>query len=274
MWVFCSVDELERRSYLKPGIWISLGLHLLLFVFLFFYGKQKLHPQDSFVELAEFNLVQPFKEVDATLAAKSGANKKTVPHSTKSEPVKSNDKSMADKPVSKPPIAQQKAPSENTQAANHEASSKSLAAADEGGALSENNGWLDAKEKSALATLSAQPATTEAKKVVIAAHSNEESDADNLTGWGRYGRQISIEAARLKRYPAVAISSHMQGTVLVSVSVSQSGDVVVGLKRSSGYYLLDEQAVAMVSQATKNIAIPTELKNAAKELFVPIRFSL
>lgn len=268
------MDELEGRSYLKPGIWISLGLHLLLFGFLFFYGKQNLQQQDNFVELAEFNLVQPFKEVDTTMAAKGGDNKKTVPHSAKSEPVKSNDKSMADKPVSQPPIAQQKTPSENIQAASpSNVNSGASLAADEHGLTSENNGGLNAKEKSP--PPSATTANAETKKVVIATHSsNEGGGEESPTGWGAYGRQLSIEAAKMKKYPIVAISSGMQGTVLVSVSVSQSGDVVVGLKHSSGYDLLDEQAVTMVRKAAKNIVIPLDLRNTAKELFVPIQFSL
>jgi|GEM_PF-3395936 len=274
MGVFCSVDDVAGRVYLKPGIWISLILHLALFAFLFFYGGQKLRQQDSFVALAEFNLEQAIKEVDMSAASSAKNNNKSATHASRSAPAQATHQLTPDQPVSEPPATQQKSQLVNTQAASHVNSSSNLVA-DEHGLTSENNGWLNAKEKSPPAPPSAPTAAAETKKVVIAAHSSTESGGEEgLTGWGAYGRQLSIEAAKMKKYPMLAISSGMQGTVLVSVSVSQSGDVVVGLKRSSGYDLLDEQAVTMVRKAAKNIAIPSDLRNTSKELFVPIQFSL
>jgi len=267
------MDDLERRNYLKPGVWISLAFHLTLFAFLFFYGSQKLRQQDSFVELAEFNLVQPLKEVDATPPLKSGAHQTSVTHTTKSVPKKSLDQPAFDKSESQSPVTPPK--SESVDAPNATTAKRDAGLiADAAGVISENDGWQSSKQNSPASTSSVPTLSGEAKKVVIAAHAGAEESSDNLTGWGRYGHQLSIEAAKIKKYPIMAVSGRMQGKVLVSVKVSQSGDVLVSVKRGSGYDLLDDQAVMMVNQAVKNLAIPAELRNTAKELFIPIQFSL
>lgn len=266
------MDDVTGRVYLKPGIWISLILHLAFFAFLFFYGGQKFRQQDSFVALAEFNLEQSIKEVDMSAASSAKNNKNSAKHASMYAPTQASHQLTPDRSVSEPLVTQQKTQS-NTQAASDVNNGSNLIA-DGRGMTSENNDWLNAKEKAPLSGSSDQAVAADTKKVVIAAHSSAEDSLEGPTGWGAYGRQLSIEAAKMKKYPMVAVSSRMQGTVWVYVSVSQSGDVVVGLKRSSGYDLLDEQAVTMVRKAAKNIAIPSDLRNKAKELFVPIQFSL
>ena len=254
-----SVYAQEQSIYLKPGIWVSLAFHLLFFSFLFFYGSQPLPRQDRFVELAEFNFDQPIKDARSSSVVRTN-QKPTMPVApSKPTPTKAvPEKSLKPPPVTDMPNEE----SEPKQNVHAPADSSTLTEA------------AKATEARPQATASDQPGAADQKKVVIAAQSSGEAGSVAASIWGKYGQQISVEASRLKRYPAAALSGRMQGNVVIAVKVSKSGEVAVGIARSSGFEMLDNQALSMVSQAVKNIAIPLEVKNTAKELFIPIQFAL
>ena len=97
-------------------------------------------------------------------------------------------------------------------------------------------------------------------------------DADALR---QYRMALAIAARAHKAYPAQARDNAQEGTVDVLVVVHR-GMVVpeVSLSRSSGYRLLDEQAVLMMTRAAAVAGLSPALREAAFSLVMPIRFGL
>lgn len=269
---------MKHDVYLKPGIWISLVAHLLLFAFLYFYHYGHQLQQDHFVELAEFNLEQPIKQVDMSpIAGAQSARKVTSSSAPKSQEASqaSLDKLVSNKQAHEPlPVAEKPKEAINSTSNAQVVNNQSTAVPNDEAGATANDGWRSEKLSKPASSINDQIVSSEQKRVVISAQSSVQTSPDYMVGWGKYGRQISVEASKLKKYPMAALAGRIQGTVMVFVRVSNTGNIAVGVKRTSGHDLLDEQAVAMVSQAVKNIALPAELINTPKDLFIPIQFSL
>jgi len=99
-----------------------------------------------------------------------------------------------------------------------------------------------------------------------------DATADSLN---RY-RQDLVEAVRRFRvYPALARARGWEGVAELAVSSSAGASAPsVGLVRSSGYELLDDEAEVMVKRALATIRLPDDLRTRSFGLALPIRFSL
>jgi periplasmic protein TonB len=76
----------------------------------------------------------------------------------------------------------------------------------------------------------------------------------------QYRLQLIGEARRHKRYPPLARENNWQGDVLVAVSVGANGRASVNVKASSGYEVLDRQALDMFGQAARAVPVPPALR--------------
>jgi len=85
----------------------------------------------------------------------------------------------------------------------------------------------------------------------------------------QYRLQLVDEARRHKRYPPLARENNWQGDVLVAVVVGANGRPTVTLKGSSGYEVLDRQALEMFRQAARAVAVPPALRG--KEFVLDVR---
>lgn len=83
------------------------------------------------------------------------------------------------------------------------------------------------------------------------------------------------EARRLKRYPALARERGWEGMAEITVKLDgvQSVPAVV-VTRSSGFPVLDEQALTTIGQAARMVAVPEFLRGKSVAIPVPVRFSL
>ncbi len=87
--------------------------------------------------------------------------------------------------------------------------------------------------------------------------------------------QVSALIERNKRYPAAAQSRRQQGVVQLSFSLDRKGQVLsTRVATSSGFALLDEEAMALVRRAQPFPPPPPELAGTHVDLIVPIRFNL
>jgi len=86
------------------------------------------------------------------------------------------------------------------------------------------------------------------------------ADAPESLSRDQYRLQLIDEARRHKRYPPLARENNWQGDVLVAVVVGANGRASVTLKGSSGYEVLDRQALQMFSQAARAVAVPPALR--------------
>jgi periplasmic protein TonB len=85
----------------------------------------------------------------------------------------------------------------------------------------------------------------------------------------QYRVQLIDEARRHKRYPSLARENNWQGDVRVGVAVAANGRPTVTLKGSSGYEVLDRQALEMFTQAARAVPVPPALRG--KEFALEVR---
>jgi len=85
----------------------------------------------------------------------------------------------------------------------------------------------------------------------------------------RYRVELIDEARRYKRYPPLARENNWEGGVLVGVVIGANGRASVTLKASSGYEVLDRQALEMFSQAARAVPVPPALRG--KEFALEVR---
>ena len=94
-------------------------------------------------------------------------------------------------------------------------------------------------------------------------------------GVRQYRLNLAHEARRFKRYPPLARQRGWEGVVIVLVSTVASGLVPqVSLGQSSGFELLDQEALELVSQAAHTATVPESLRNRQFGLTLPIHYRL
>lgn len=121
-------------------------------------------------------------------------------------------------------------------------------------------------------------AVTEAA-VPAATHASDaapvRSAADAGAARASWAADVLRRLEQFKRYPAEAVEARQQGVVQLSFQMTRSGDVLsVRIARSSGYDLLDAEAVALVRRARPLPRPPEHFTGDVFDLTVPVRFSL
>jgi protein TonB len=82
-------------------------------------------------------------------------------------------------------------------------------------------------------------------------------------------------AARFKRYPRSAIDNNWEGSVVVRMTVGADGRIAaLGVARSSGHEVLDQQALDMFRTAKPFVQLPPELAGREFELELRAIYSL
>ena len=78
---------------------------------------------------------------------------------------------------------------------------------------------------------------------------------------------LNIAAARFKRYPRAAIDNNWEGEVVVLMLIGADGRIAsLRVRSSSGYEILDRQALAMFRNSQPFVPIPPELRGRSFEL--------
>jgi periplasmic protein TonB len=118
-----------------------------------------------------------------------------------------------------------------------------------------------------VATVEAQPASpSPAPTGPVAQQSRQAPEALSRD---QYRMQLIDEARRHKRYPPIARENNWQGDVRVGVAVAANGRPTVTLRGSSGYEVLDRQALEMFTQAARAVPVPPALQG--KEFALEVR---
>lgn len=96
--------------------------------------------------------------------------------------------------------------------------------------------------------------------------------ADDLR---QYRLDLAREAKRFRRYPPLARERGWEGTTEVVVTIDGAErSPRVHLSRSSGFALLDEQALEMIDQAAPLVSLPGSLRGRSLVIPIPVRFSV
>jgi protein TonB len=114
-----------------------------------------------------------------------------------------------------------------------------------------------------VAAVEAQPAPAAAPPVSAPQPAPESLSRD------QYRVQLIDEARRYKRYPPLARENNWQGDVRVGIVIGANGRPSVTLKGSSGYEVLDRQALEMFAQAARAVPVPPALRG--KEFALELR---
>jgi periplasmic protein TonB len=94
---------------------------------------------------------------------------------------------------------------------------------------------------------------------------------------GEYRLELIEAARRIKdrtRYPPLARDNNWTGNTRVSVAVPPGGAPTVSVRGTSGHQILDEHALRIFRQATREVAVPQELRGRAFVVEVPMVFTL
>lgn len=90
-----------------------------------------------------------------------------------------------------------------------------------------------------------------------------------------YGLALSKTFSKFQRYPRLAQIRHWQGKVQVSLQIAAGGKLIsASVSRSSGYEILDQQALEIVKQANPLPQVPEALQAKTFTVIVPILFRL
>jgi len=77
----------------------------------------------------------------------------------------------------------------------------------------------------------------------------------------QYRLQLIGAARKYKRYPRLAMENNWEGDVVVRMAFGGNGLLAgLSIQSSSGYALLDQQALEMFRQAAKSIEVPPGLR--------------
>lgn len=89
-----------------------------------------------------------------------------------------------------------------------------------------------------------------------------------------YGRSLSSLLARQQQYPRLAALRGWEGEVRLRLKVARKGSLVaVQVERSSGYEVLDQQALQLVQGATLPLP-PESLGDREFQIVVPVNYRL
>jgi protein TonB len=98
----------------------------------------------------------------------------------------------------------------------------------------------------------------------VAATAPPAAAPDPAAALARFRDGIREVAGRYKRYPRAALDNGWTGDVIVLIDVGASGSVSsIRVKTSSGYEVLDAQALEMFSSAVPQVPVPAALRGRA-----------
>lgn len=119
----------------------------------------------------------------------------------------------------------------------------------------------------------AAPRPVHAEPAVVAAPTADEPLDPALLE--RYGRSLSSLFARQQNYPRLAAMRGWEGEVQVRITIARKGNIVAAqVVRSSGFEVLDQSAIQLVSGAGQLPRPPEALQNRELQIVVPVLFKL
>jgi periplasmic protein TonB len=103
----------------------------------------------------------------------------------------------------------------------------------------------------------------------------EPSEDDISAALGQYSGTLGRAIAKHKQYPKIAQIRGWQGECLLDLKIDSSGNVLTAnVKESSGFELLDKQALEMVNKASPFPTPPDALRGRSFNITVPVSFKL
>lgn len=106
-------------------------------------------------------------------------------------------------------------------------------------------------------------------------HANSSSHMKASMSPASWQGSVLQKLERLKRYPSDAQSDRQEGVATIKITINRQGNVLNSrLAKSSGYSLLDKEAVALAYRANPLPAVPESIKGNNITINVPVDFHL
>ena len=262
---------MQRYFNAHPGFWYSCLIHLAIFSALFLFSARSILNAPIYRQIAEIHLENTPSKKEAAPAPMD-----------KVRPVAS---ASQQSPQIQPKLASREQHSNKENSPISVASETKLPSKEADAISQKMEPVKEVRESGAEGSQAVQAAQTnvaEALRSNVVAMSDQaqpvtkatSDNADAAGAWGAYGKNLSQACVKFRRYPASAVASGMRGTVYVTVRIRADGTSDIAIKKSSGFKMLDDEALSMVGQASKVVAIPDILKSKTRELVIPIGFEL
>ena len=240
-----------REFDLPRAIILSILFHLLVvFLLLPKMNKQDMKvPPPLQVSLAEPKSMEnkPTPEKEKSPEPPKPEIKKPEPPKpeVKKEPLPAPDKTPTTVPLSKPPVSV--TPKEEQ--------------------VSETNPKPEANPTRVITKAADTPQET---KTVNAPSPEKVTAATN-----DYSSLLAAAIAKYKQYPKIAQMRGWQGLIIIELQLNPQGGVIYSqIKKSSGYDVLDQEALEMIKRASPFPQPPEALRNKNFTVLVPISFKL
>jgi protein TonB len=240
-----------REFDLPRAIILSILFHLLVvFLLLPKMSKQDMKvPPPLQVSLAQAKSMEnkPTPEKEKSLESPKPEIKKPEPPKpeVKKEPLPAPDKTPTTVPLSKPPVSV--SPKEEQ--------------------VSETNPKPEANPTRVITKAADTPQET---KTVNAPSPEKVTAATN-----DYSSLLAAAIAKYKQYPKIAQMRGWQGLIIIELQLNPQGGVIYSqIKKSSGYDVLDQEALEMIKRASPFPQPPEALRNKNFTVLVPISFKL
>jgi len=240
-----------REFDLPRAIILSILFHLLVvFLLLPKMNKQDMKvPPPLQVSLAEAKSMEnkPTPEKEKSPEPPKPEIKKPKPPKpeVKKEPLPAPDKTPTTVPLSKPPVSV--TPKEEQ--------------------VSETNPKSEANPTRVITKAADTPQET---KTVNAPSPEKVTAATN-----DYSSLLAAAIAKYKQYPKIAQMRGWQGLIIIELQLNPQGGVIYSqIKKSSGYDVLDQEALEMIKRASPFPQPPEALRNKNFTVLVPISFKL
>jgi len=250
-----------REFDLPRAIILSILFHLLVvFLLLPKMNKQDMKvPPPLQVSLAQAKSMEnkttpekekspepPKPEIKKPEPPKPEVKKPEPPNpEVKKEPLPAPDKTPTTVPLSKPPVSV--TPKEEQ--------------------VSETNPKSEANPTRVITKAADTPQET---KIVNAPSPEKVTAATN-----DYSSLLAAAIAKYKQYPKIAQMRGWQGLIIIELQLNPQGGVIYSqIKKSSGYDVLDQEALEMIKRASPFPQPPEALRNKNFTVLVPISFKL
>ena len=240
-----------RKFDLPRAIILSILVHLLVvFLLLPKMNKQDMkEPPPLQVSLAEAKSMEnkstPEKEKSPEPPKPEIKKPEPPKPEVKKEPLPAPDKTPTTVPLSKPPVSV--TPKEEQ--------------------VSETNPKPEANPTRVITKAADAPQET---KTVNAPSPEKVTSATN-----DYSSLLAAAIAKYKQYPKIAQMRGWQGLIIIELQLNPQGGVIYSqIKKSSGYDVLDQEALEMIKRASPFPQPPEALRNKNFTVLVPISFKL
>lgn len=125
--------------------------------------------------------------------------------------------------------------------------------------------------------VSATPAAPAAHAAPAAAPASTSIQSDEIStaeAWDGYGKLLYQLVGRNKNYPQIAVRRSWQGEVRIFARFRQGELVEASVVTSSGHQVLDDEALAMVRKAAKELPVSGKLAGKSFTVTIPVAFKL